>query len=104
MTQRKRNLTQTFRIVAFGTPDGGPLKQEKFPFEILAQYNTLSSAVNDGWQLSQIWSVTEADGDVWTYGPSRHYVNLLHYVCTEEHHNDDSYVEVSFDIERMSDD
>jgi len=99
-----RSLYREWTVIGFGTYDGGPLKTESFPFEEIARFHTISDAVKAGWQMTQIWSVTEGDGDVWIYGPPRHYVNLLHYVCTKEHHNDDSYVEVSFDIEGMSDD
>lgn len=69
--------------------------QSDFPFE---EIRTESGDYFDYiWQLrdlgyadTQIWSVTEHDG-TWCYGPSRHWVNLIGYVATKEHHNDNTY-------------
>jgi hypothetical protein len=90
-----KSLYREWTVIGFDTYDGGPLRTERFPFEEIAQFHTIPEAVKAGWQVSQIWSVTEGDDDdVWVYGPSRHHVNLLHYIVTNEHHNENSYAEV----------
>ena len=50
-----------------------------------------------GFLESQMWSVVEAtadDGSEWLcYGPVHHYINLLGYIATAEHHNGGTYYE-----------
>lgn len=80
------------------------MNQEDFPFEeIRAEHGdlfaTIDAAKEAGYDEDQIWSVTDADSDdpdvhsIWVYGPPRHYVNVLGYVCTRERHDDDTYYE-----------
>ncbi len=80
------------------------MNQEEFPFEeIRAEhgdlFTTIEAAKEAGFDDNQIWSVVDADSDdpnvhsIWVYGPPRHYVNLLGYVCTRERHDDDTYYE-----------
>lgn len=69
----------------------------EFPFEELGRFDTLAAALDAGFTKSQVWSVVDGDsGDVWSYGPSHHYVNLLHYVTTAEHHDGKTYYEENF--------
>ena len=72
---------------------------EDFPFEEIRNgyfggngdlFDTVKDAMDAGFELNQIWSVTEAD-DVITYGPSHHYINRLGYVCTNERHDSNTY-------------
>jgi len=50
-----------------------------------------------GYADSQIWSVIDSDSDdpsvdyTITYGPSHHYVNVMGYFATEEHHDENTY-------------
>ena len=80
------------------------MSQEDFPYEeIRAEHGdlfaTIDAAKEAGFDDNQIWSVVDADSDdpavhsIWVYGPPRHYVNLLGYVCTRERHDDDTYYE-----------
>ena len=66
-----------------------------FPFAEKRQesgdyFDTVQQAIDAGFALTQIWSVVECDGS-WTYGPSHHYVNLIGYIATDEHHDGDTY-------------
>ncbi len=77
---------------------------QDFPFEEIRDeygdlFNSVDAAMAVGFNRNQIWSVVDADSDdpnvhsIWCYGPPRHYVNLLGYVCTRERHDDDTYFE-----------
>jgi hypothetical protein len=71
--------------------------KDEFPFEEIRNkdgdyFNTVQEAVNEGYSLSQVWSVTESDGVI-SYGPSHHCVNLLGFTVTKEHHNGETYYE-----------
>lgn len=68
---------------------------EGFPFEEIRKpsgdfFDRLYEAKQAGYDEDQIWSVTECDG-AWCWGPSRHWVNLIGYVATNERHDDDTY-------------
>tara|TARA_B100000945_G_scaffold134535_1_gene107391 strand:- start:1334 stop:1624 length:291 start_codon:yes stop_codon:yes gene_type:complete len=70
-----------------------------FPFQELARFDTEAEAVAAGVALEHLWSVVE-DGDqsdVWIYGPSCHYVNLLYLVQTKERHDGRTYWEEHLD-------
>jgi len=64
-----------------------------------------------GYAESQIWSVIEGDEEITqedgrrlnsiTYGPSRHYVNVIGYIATKEHHDGETYYEESFLMEPL---
>ena len=73
-----------------------------FPYYAIPDRNgdywpTIDSCLAAGFKLSQVWSVTVTDTDednddpVWCYGPAHHYVNLIGYVVTFEHHDGDTY-------------
>lgn len=75
--------------------------KQDFPFEEIKNkdgdyFRTAKEVLEEGYAISQVWSVTESD-DVIVYGPYHHYVNLLGFVATEEHHNGSTYYEESFD-------
>jgi hypothetical protein len=70
-----------------------------FPFEEIRDdvvggngdyFSSLFDATSAGFDLDQIWSITEED-DVQTHGPSHHWINLLGYVCTNERHDGKTY-------------
>jgi len=76
---------------------------EEFPFNELKNqhgdyYGTISEAVLDGFNLNQIWSVTEGDEQTYIYGPHNHFVNLIGYVCTLEKHNMNTYYVETLDF------
>jgi hypothetical protein len=75
---------------------------EPFPFNELrrstgAYYEFPDQLIRAGFENSQIWCVSKDksdDGSVWWYyGPPIHYVNILGYVGTAEHHDGDTYYE-----------
>lgn len=71
------------------------MSEQEFPFEEIRKdsgdfFDSIEEAKAAGFEESQIWSVTECE-DTFTYGPSRHWVNLLGYVATVEHHDDNTY-------------
>ena len=45
--------------------------------------------------ITQIWSVVVCDDDdepiTWTYGPNHHWVNVMGFTATQEHHDGDTY-------------
>jgi diphthamide synthase (EF-2-diphthine--ammonia ligase) len=72
---------------------------EDFPFEEIRDdivggngdlFDTVFAAMSAGFEVEQIWSITEED-DVQTHGPSHHWINLLGYVCTNERHDGETY-------------
>lgn len=74
-----------------------------FPFEEIRTgsgdyFRTIAEAQSAGYVETQIWSVVEAEG-TWTYGPSHHFVNLLGYVATAEHHDGDTYYHEEEDMD-----
>jgi hypothetical protein len=73
-----------------------------FPFEEVARFITLSQARAAGVPLEHLWSVSEGedDGDwrCWIYGPSHHFVNLLHFVQTKEKHDGKTYYEETWQV------
>ena len=71
------------------------MSEQEFPYEEIRKdtgdfFDSIAEAKAAGFKESQIWSVTEYE-DTFTYGPSRHWVNLLGYVATVEHHDDNTY-------------
>lgn len=74
--------------------------EKEFPFNELRMptgdyYDNSTQMMHAGFERSQMWSVVEADGDdgaeYLSYGPVHHYVNLLGYIATAEHHDGDTY-------------
>jgi hypothetical protein len=72
---------------------------QDFPFNEAAHFDTKEAAMSSGYDENQIWSVVECGvvddvgNEVFTYGPSHHWVNVIHYVATEERHDGDTYYE-----------
>ena len=71
--------------------------QQDFPFNEIRHetgnyFRSVEEAMKAGYQKSQIWSVAIAD-DSYTYGPSHHYVNVMGYIATNEHHDSNTYYE-----------
>ena len=73
-----------------------------FPFNELRKhtgdyYDNRNEMETAGFEESQMWSVIEATADdgaeYLCYGPVHHFVNLIGYVCTAEHHDGDTYYE-----------
>ena len=82
--------------------------QQDFPFDEIRDatgnyFASVADAMKAGYQESQIWSVVIGDGvgpngeDVYTYGPSHHYVNVMGYIATKEHHNNETYYDEFLD-------
>ena len=74
--------------------------EKDFPFTELRMptgdyYDNKTQMEHAGFVENQMWSVTEADADdgseYLSYGPVNHYVNLLGYIATAEHHDGDTY-------------
>jgi len=72
----------------------------EFPFNELRTptgdyYDNKTQLERAGFEESQMWSVVEGEGEdgseVLCYGPVHHYVNLLGYIGTAEHHDGDTY-------------
>lgn len=75
---------------------------EPFPFNELrrstgAYYEFPDQLIRAGFENSQIWCISKDEADDgslwWYYGPPIHYVNILGYVGTAEHHDGDTYYE-----------
>lgn len=75
---------------------------EAFPFNELRMpsgdyYDFPDQLITAGFENSQVWCVTTdygEDGSEWFYyGPPIHYVNVLGYIGTAEHHDGDTYYE-----------
>ena len=75
---------------------------EEFPYEEIRKdsgdyFDSIQEMEDAGFEESQMWSVTCADGDhgatFYCYGPRNHWVNLIGYVATKEHHDGDTYYE-----------
>ena len=79
---------------------------QDFPYDEIRDkgddyFLTVNDAKAAGFDMDQIWSVVCEDGgsdddnisSVWCYGPPRHVVNVIGYVCTRERHNHDTYFE-----------
>ena len=64
---------------------------------------TIDACLAAGYERSQVWSVTVADCDddstVWCYGPAHHYVDLIGYVVTAEHHDGETYYVETCDLD-----
>ena len=74
--------------------------EQEFPFTELKTptgdyYDNRIEMERAGFVESQMWSVTDADDDDGSeylcYGPVHHYVNLIGYIATAEHHDGDTY-------------
>lgn len=78
------------------------VNESGFPFEEVARFDSLQQ-VPEGVSKDHIWSVVVTDLDCgctsWCYGPSHHYVNLMHYVQTAERHDGDTYYEDTSHLE-----
>ena len=66
-----------------------------FPFEEIRKYNgdyfsTVLECINAGFDVDQIWSLTLED-DIFYYGPSRHSINRIGLICTQERHDGQTY-------------
>jgi hypothetical protein len=73
---------------------------QEFPFAELRTptgdyYDNKTQMERAGFVESQMWSITDAEEDdgseYFCYGPVHHYVNLVGYIATAEHHNGDTY-------------
>lgn len=71
-----------------------------FPFTELRKpdgnyYDAPDEMVRAGFVPSQMWSVVEgegSDGSEWIItGPATHYVNIIGYCATAEHHDGETY-------------
>jgi hypothetical protein len=76
------------------------IHKTEFPFEEIKDVNgdyftSVTHALEHGFDENQVWSVVIED-DVWVYGPSHHYINLIGYIATEEHHDGDTYYEEQY--------
>lgn len=82
-----------------------PIYVEEFPFEEIKTksgdyFSTPQEAMNAGHSAYQVWSVSEGDEeDTFTYGPHMHYVNNIGYIATKEHHDYNTYYEVSIRVD-----
>lgn len=93
-----------------------------FPYEEIRDpksgdgFFSVEDAKKAGFDDDQIWSVVENGESHWvktngayfeweclTYGPPRHFINVLHYVATNERHDNDTYYEDWLNIERDQD-
>ena len=58
-------------------------------------FDSVQEALDAGWLITQIWSVVACDDDdepiTWTYGPNHHWVNVMGFTATQEHHDGDTY-------------
>tara|TARA_R110002124_G_scaffold142522_1_gene307335 strand:+ start:267 stop:521 length:255 start_codon:yes stop_codon:yes gene_type:complete len=58
-------------------------------------FDSVQEALDAGWLITQIWSVVVCDDDdepiTWTYGPNHHWVNVMGFTATQEHHDGDTY-------------
>ena len=68
-----------------------------FPYEEIHKdsgdyFDSVAQAQAAGLCLEQIWSVI-IDGDICTYGPPHHFVNVIGYVGTKELHDHNTYFE-----------
>ena len=75
---------------------------EEFPYEEIRKdsgdyFDSIQEMEDAGFKESQMWAITYADGDhgatFHCYGPRHHWVNLVGYVATKEHHDGDTYYE-----------
>jgi len=99
--------------------------QQDFPFEEVSRMGNDGSCCGDyadsphelrkrGYVESQIWSVVGGDEEAIqedgtrlnfiTYGPSGHYVNVIGYIATKEHHDGNTYYEETFEMEPYPED
>ncbi len=81
----------------------------EFPYEEIREpdgnyFSTYENALLEAnGNAFHVWSVvsTETDGGdlVFTYGPGKHYVNVIGWICTQETHDGDTYYEerIEFD-------
>lgn len=82
----------------------------EFPYEEIRQepdgdyFDSIKQMEDKGFQPSQMWSVIHTcdedqngrEVDYYTYGPKHHYINLLGYVATKEHHDSATYYDEKF--------
>lgn len=76
------------------------IHEKEFPFTELRTptgnyYDNKTEMELAGFAKTQMWSVVEADADdgseYLSYGPADHYINLLGYIATAEHHDENTY-------------
>ena len=76
------------------------IHNQEFPFTELRMhtgdyYDNKTQMEHAGFVESQMWSITDADeedgSEYYCYGPVHHYVNLIGYIATAEHHDGDTY-------------
>lgn len=81
-----------------------PFYRQDFPFTEIRDdvwgghgdyFNSAEEAMlATGLSERHIWSVTPCDEtNVCTYGPSRHYINVIGYIATKEVHDGATYYE-----------
>ena len=78
------------------------IQQKDFPFEEIKDengdfFNSARELLDLGYVPSQIWSIVSEEGEdgkeYFVFGPSRHYVNLIGFIATEERHDGRTYYE-----------
>lgn len=73
------------------------LFRQDFPFSEIKDpegdyFTTAQDVMNAGHSITQTWSVSES-GDYLTYGPHHHYINVIGFIATREHHDGETYYE-----------
>ncbi len=79
--------------VCHGCEGDGGYVLTPFPYDVIGgeQWSSVCDALKEGYEIDQIWSVVNDGGNVFTYGPPHHYVNVLHFVVTAERHDHETY-------------
>ena len=81
-----------------------------FPYEEIRQGGTSEGNYFDTYEEAlleangnafHVWSLTEDESEdgteiIFTYGPGRHFVNVIGYLCTQETHDGDTYYEETY--------
>lgn len=69
-----------------------------FPFVEIKQFHSVAEANQAGFSDDHIWSVVEGDEvNSLTFGPPHHFVNVIHYVVTNEAHDHNTYFVEDFE-------
>lgn len=64
----------------------------EFPFDEVARFDTRAQALASGFAETQLWSVAE-ENSIFIFGPAHHYINVLYWIATKEHHDEETYYE-----------
>jgi hypothetical protein len=88
---------------------------EEFPFEEIRNegdyFDNAHQLRSLGYAQTQIWSIAcgeddelddlDEGGDRWlymTYGPAGHFINVIGYVATKEHHDNETYYQETIEM------